>query len=125
MDAHHFPTARILNHSNGMGVPSAETVRERALELANIDGRTKTDERDWDRAKNELRGGHADHNGSGQEMAGSVSEHDMVSPGLGHQTPRYSTDDDDSVLEELVAEGLDEAAHEQMLEARRAMPDEE
>jgi len=108
-----------------MGVPSQETVRERAGEIARIDGRTRLNQRDWQQAGVELHGGHAEHNGSGQEMIASFSEHDMVTPSMPHQTPRYFSDDDDSVLEELVAEGLDEAAHEQMLAARRAAPDEE
>jgi hypothetical protein len=31
--------AKILVHSNGLGVPSPEMVRQRAMELAAIDGR--------------------------------------------------------------------------------------
>lgn len=100
-------------------------VESRALEIARIDGRAALRARDWQQALMELHGGHSEHNGSGQEMVACFSEHDMVSPGISHQTPRYWSEEDDSVLEELVAEGLEEAAHEQMLAARRAVPDEE
>lgn len=53
-----------------------------------------------------------------------VSEHDFVSADPGRQTPRY-VDDDEHVVEELIAEGMDEALHEQMLESRREETGEE
>ena len=50
--------AKILVHSNGLGVPSTDLVRQRAIELAQIDGRTEYNEQDWQHAKQELHGGH-------------------------------------------------------------------
>ena len=52
------PSAKIALHTNGLGVPSTDTVRTRALELARIDGRTDYNEADWEQAKREVHGGH-------------------------------------------------------------------
>jgi hypothetical protein len=49
-----------------------------------------------------------------------ISEHDMVASSLGHHAARIGFDDEETVGQELIAEGMDEAEHEQMLAARRA-----
>ena len=57
-------------------------------------------------------------------MIAWVSESDMVASDTGHQVERLGMEDDGSVGEELVAEGMDEAVHEQMLAAQlRALAD--
>ena len=117
---------KILQHALGLGVPSPETVRQRAREIALIEGREEYTEQDWKRAFHELHGGHHDtgeQNGQDDEMAGATSERDMVATSLGHQVNRGEVDGGDSMGEELVAEGLDEAAHDQMLEASRDQRD--
>jgi len=95
-----------------------ETVRQRASELARIDGRTEYNENDWREAKRELHGGHEvlNHDGSA-EMAAVVSERDFVISDLGHRVETSSSDTTDNPGEELVAEGMDEAVHDQMLAA--------
>ncbi|MCE9612617.1 MAG: hypothetical protein K8R23_20640 [Chthoniobacter sp.] len=119
-------SAKIINHSEGLGMPSAETVRRRARELAQIDGREEHNEADWRAAKRELHGGHAHSDGNGDaDLAEMISEHDMVSTSLGHQAAKLGFEDQESVAEELIAEGMDEAEHEQMLAARRARDDED
>ena len=112
-------SAKILQHSEGMGTPSAETVRRRAQELAKINGRAEHSDEDWREAKRELHGGHelSDTNGE-MEMSSMVSEHDMVMGSVGHQTETMFPDDNVNIVEELIAEGMDEAVHEQMLAAR-------
>ncbi len=87
---------KILQHARGLGVPSPDTVRERARELALIEGRDTYNDQDWKTAFHELHGGH-----------------------------HSDTDESQSVGEELVAEGLDEAAHDQMLEAHRTQEETE
>ena len=59
------------------------------------------------------------------EMAAMVSEHDMVRADLGHHVENVGLEDADNVVEELIAEGMDEAVHEQMLAARREQEIEE
>lgn len=116
------PCGKILQHSSGLGVPDSAAVRRRASELAEIDGRTIPSQKDWDEAKRELHGGHDyihENGNGGGEMAYSVSDADMVAGSLGHRVENLGPDDADSVVEELIAEGMDEAFHEQMLEAIR------
>ena len=74
----------------------------------------------------ELHGGHENnaHNGN-LEMGAMVSEHDMVSSDVGHRVENVALDDAENLGEELFAEGMDEAVHEQMLAARRAEPKED
>jgi len=125
MNAQRQNSAKILNHAHGMGVPTSEEVRRRARELAQIDGYAEPNEEHWQQAKRELHGGHDFDNGSNEhEMQLLVSEHDFVSADPGRHTPKVGLDDD-HVVEELIAEGMDEALHEQMLEARKDRSDEE
>jgi len=120
MNAPRQNSAKILNHARGLGVPTAEEVRQRARELARIDGDNEPNEEHWQLAKRELHGGHDFENGSHEhDMQLLVSEHDFISADPGRHTPKHSIDEDDHIVEELIAEGMDEALHEQMLEARR------
>ena len=112
--------AKIIQHSQGLGAPSADTVRQRARELATIDGREEFNEGDWVQAKRELHGGHESNDTDGEmEMASIVSGHDMVAGSLGHHVENMGLDDKNNMAEELIAEGMDEAVHEQMLAARQ------
>jgi hypothetical protein len=114
-------SAKIIQHSAGLGAPDADTVRKRAQEIALINGRTEYSEEDWREAKRELHGGHASNDTNGNmDMTSMVSEHDMVVGSLGHHVENVGMEDGENVLEELIAEGMDEAVHEQMLAARRA-----
>ena len=105
-----------------------ETVRQRAAELARIDGRTEYNENDWREAKRELHGGHEllNHDHSG-EMAALVSERDFLISDLGHRVETSNSESPENTGEELVAEGMDEAVHDQMLAAAsdQEMEDEE
>ena len=113
-------SAKIIQHAQGLGTPNSETVRKRAREIAMINGRDEFNEEDWREAKRELHGGHElnDTNGD-REMTAMVSEHDMVIGSMGHHSQNLIPEDSESVLEELIAEGMDEAVHEQMLASRR------
>ena len=120
MNSHHPKSAKIMQHAEGLGAPTASQVRRRALELALIAGRGEFNEEDWRQAKRELHGGHEQSNSNDEvEMAAMVSEHDMVRADFGHHVENVGLEDADNVVEELIAEGMDEAVHEQMLAARR------
>ncbi len=113
------PYAKILIHADGMGVPSPEVVRQRARELAQIDGRAEYNELDWQRARQELHGGQpSSWDDEEDQMAQSISERDMTATDSGHHVENM-VGGEDNVVEELVAEGMDEAVHDQMLEASR------
>jgi hypothetical protein len=112
--------AKIVRHSEGLGVPTTDLVRQRAMEIAKINGRNAFTEQDWQQAKIELHGGNLPPTENGdEEMAESVSGRDMVAGSVGHHTENVALEDDINVGEELVNEGMDEAVHDQMLEASR------
>src|SRR5476649_2092019 len=97
--------AKIVVHGAGMGVPTSDMVRKRADELANIDGRMKHNERDYQRARQELHGGHeASWDEEEDRMEQSISGGDMTATDSGHHVENL-LGGDDNVLEELVAEG--------------------
>ena len=109
-----------MQHAEGLGAPNSEQVRRRAFELAYLAGRDEFSDEDWREAKRELHGGHGHTvNEDEAEMVALVSEHDMVVTDLGHHVPNVGPETEDNVGEELVAEGMDEAVHEQMLASRR------
>ena len=107
-------------------MPCAATVRQRARELAEIDGREEFNEGDWAEAKRELHGGHEQNDTNGEmDMTVMISGHDMVRSSMGHHASKVGYDDQDNMAEELIAEGMDEAVHEQMLAARKERDEED
>ena len=102
-------------------------VRERATELALINGRSAQDVSavDWEQAKRELTGEpDIDPKEALLESAPESERWDPLPGSTGHIVPVSSIDgeDDDgrSLGEKLVNEGVQEAEHDQMLQAARA-----
>ena len=98
-------------------------VEQRARELALIAGRAASNytEEDFRQAKRELEQGMVDRDDEGQ-----VEKELLFEPGSGdvlggreHQARNFGFDDETTVGEELIREGLDEALHDEMLEARK------
>ena len=124
MSTHHPRSAKIMQHAEGLGAPNSDQVRRRAMELAFIAGRDEFSDEDWREAKRELHGGHGHSISEDEaEMVTLVSERDMIVTDLGHHVENMGMEDADNVVEELIAEGMDEAVHEQMLAARREEDD--
>ncbi|MGI8889623.1 MAG: hypothetical protein ACR2G0_02420 [Chthoniobacterales bacterium] len=127
-DRSHSPHGKINLHGNGLGVPSPEMVEKRAREIAMIDERNpdKFTESDWKQAKDELTGVEGSHAPEVDDaVGGEMSERDEIFGASGHRTPENGFDGDVNIGEELVSEGIEEAAHDQMVEARREELDEE
>ncbi len=121
-DRSHSPHGKITVHGNGLGVPSPELVERRAREIAMIDAREADEftDADWAQAKNELTGVDSAHvPEADNEVADEVSERDEIPGSSGHHVPNNGFEDDANVGEELVSGGIEEAAHDQMVEARR------
>jgi hypothetical protein len=110
---------KILSHDGGIGAPSPDLIQQRADEIAYINGRTHHNEADWRQAKIELHGhAHADFwNDEDGTMVESAADFHVGSKG--HRAERVLPEDADNIVEELIVEGMDEAEHEQMLEAAR------
>ena len=114
--------ARIIIHDEGAGVPSPDVVVQRARELAVIAGRAASDytDEDFRQAKLELM---QEHQPDDEEMEETALPFDPgsgdVLGGREHQAPNFGSDDETTVGEELIREGLDEALHDEMLEASK------
>ena len=75
---------------------------------------------DWEQARQELLGATVPAPPEEtKQNANLEDEWEVVASDSGHQIPRAGVDDDESLGEQLVAGGLDEATHDQMLEARK------
>jgi hypothetical protein len=116
----------LTENSAGLGTVNRKMVRERAVELAVINGRSAQDvsKSDWERAKRELRGEpDTDPKEAVLESAPESERWDPEPGSTGHKVPVASSDDEDdegrSDSERLVEEGIAGAEHDQMLQATR------
>jgi len=119
--------AVIMINTAGVGTVTRRMVRERATELALINGRSahKVSAADWAQAKRELTGKpDVDPKESLLESAPESERWDPLPGSTGHVVPVTSIDgeDDDgrSLGEKLVDEGVEEAGQDQMVRAARA-----
>ncbi|HEY4246427.1 MAG TPA: hypothetical protein VGM64_06190 [Lacunisphaera sp.] len=112
---------RIINHANAMGLPDSADVEQRAREIARIEGHREVRDDDRRQAAQELRGN--DIPPLGDEDAEGVSSlsRDPSEPAStpGQQIPERENEEEQFTTERLVAEGVSEAEHDQMLAARR------
>jgi hypothetical protein len=116
------PSGKISLHGSGMGVPSPEEVEKRAREIAMIDERDPEEftDQDWNQARQELMG--AEFNTPPEETpdnADVTEEWNTIAGSKGHRAPRPGTEEEETLGEHLVNDGLEEAEHDQMLEARK------
>ncbi len=114
---------RISLHGDGMGASTPELIEKRAREIALINERNPEDfsDADWDQAQRELSGTEmvaaADDT---DEVIDHLSDRDEVPGESGHRAPRAGLDEDDETLgAQLVTGGLEEATHDQMVEAAK------
>lgn len=113
---------KIAVHGNGFGAATPEQVEQRAREIALIAERNPDEftDADWEKARQELVG--ADRNLAPEEIeeTGELPEEHEVVPGTpGHRAPRAGVDDDEMLGERLVSGGVEDATHDQMLEAAK------
>jgi hypothetical protein len=116
-------TGKISLHGNGMGVPSPEDIERRAREIALIDERDpdKFTDAEWDRARRELLGEMETPPPEEDDRTIKLEEEWEVTPDdRGRRVPRPGLDENEETLgENLVTGGVEEASHDQMVEARR------
>ena len=122
----------LTENGAGIGNVTQEMVGDRAAELALINGRSAEDasQSDWDQAKRELTGEPgADPNDEILESAPESERWDPVHGSTGHKAPEASSEDSDddgrSDSARLVEEGVQEAEHDQMLQAAKAQQQED
>jgi hypothetical protein len=120
MNDNSHPAGKISIHGNGVGAPSPDAVEKRAREIALIAERAPDEftDADWDQARRELLGTQAPSAPEETENnAEVVEEWNVVASSAGQRAPRV--EDEENVGEQLVEEGVQEAEHDQMVEARK------
>ena len=124
--------AALIINSTGVGTVTEKMVRERAVELAVIDGRTaqEVSTSDWEQAKRELTNeSDQDPKEALLESAPESERWDPLPGSTGRVVPVTSIDDEDdegrSVSERLVEEGVLEAEHDQMVQAAKKQKEED
>ena len=117
----------IAENSQGIGAVTRKMVRERAVELAVINGRSaqQVSKSDWDQARQELTGEPGmDPKEAVLDSAPESERWDPVPGSTGHMVPAApSADEDDegrSDNERLVDEGIASAELDQSLQATKA-----
>lgn len=113
-------TPKIELSGNGLGVASLADVEQRARELALIAGRAEVTDEDRQQARDEFqdRDLPATINEDADSMQSMSRDPSDPLSDRGRQVPEYGGEDEKAGLERLALEGVEEAQHEQMLEAR-------
>jgi hypothetical protein len=126
MNTNPLKQGALTENSTGLGTVTRKMVRERAAELAVINGRPfrEVSKSDWEQAKRELTGElDLDPKEAALEAAPESERWDPVPGSTGHKVPvAPSADEDDegrSDNERLVDEGIAEAALDQMNQAAK------
>ena len=119
-------------NSAGIGTVTRKMVRERAVELALINGRRSQDvsKADWEQAKLELTGEvETGSPGLNLESFSESERWDPIGGSPGGKVPVAGSDDEDSEgrsdQERLVDEGVAGAEHDQMIQAARQLESED
>jgi hypothetical protein len=116
----------LTENSAGIGTVTHKMVRDRAVELAVINGRSaqEASKSDWEQAKRELTGEpDTDPKEAVLESTPESERWDPVPGSTGHKAPVSASEDEDdegrSDNERLVEEGIEGAEHDQMRQASR------
>ena len=119
---------KISVRGNGVGVPSPETVEKRAREIAMIDERDPNEftDADWEQARQELLGAAVPMPPEEtKENANLEDEWQLLANDSGHRVAPPGAEEEETLGEQLVSDGNEEAAHDQMVEARKEELEEE
>ena len=120
------PIGDLSGKETELGVPTRAMAEQRAREIARLAERDpdKYTEADWEQARAELTGleGAGDDPG---EMADSLSEPGSIPRETGGRAPRVEPKDEALLDEQLASRGVEEAAHDQAVEAARSDQEQE
>jgi hypothetical protein len=126
MKANPLKDGALTENSAGLGTVTRKMVRDRAVELAVINGHAaqEVSKSDWEQAKRELTGGSdIDPKEAVLESAPESERWDPSSGSTGHKAPVAASEDEDtegrSDDQRLVEEGVAGAEHDQMVQAAR------
>ena len=108
---------KLIEHAHGLGTVTRDMIGQRAREIALINQRpdNKPTPDDWEEARRELTGV---GNDPVEELP--VDRRWDPAPGTrGSKTDNVAADDEQTLAETLVHEGVEEAEHEHMVEGAR------
>jgi hypothetical protein len=114
---------KIEIRGEGFGIASPDEVERRARELALIDGRNEVTDADRQEARDEFQNRdlpEAVTEDGPPALGGSRDPSEPLSD-PGRQSPNHGDLDDDTALERLALEGVEEAQHEQMMTSRNTV----
>ena len=114
----------LTENSAGIGTVTRQMVRERAAELAVINGRPaqEASKSDWEQAKRELTGeSDLDRQEAVLDSIPEAKRGDPVPSATGHQVPETQEEEEDvdgrSESEQLAEKGVEDAERDQVLQA--------
>jgi len=110
-------TGRIQIHGAGIGELSEADLERRAAEIARMDGRTSANAVDRSHAREELLHSGPPPAPEADETVHPVRLWSEAAGSFGHQAPRIGPEDEESPIEQLFYEGLEEADRDQRLSA--------
>ena len=118
-----IPIGDLSGRETELGVPTPEMVEQRAREIARINERNPEQftDADWEQARAELTGtqpGESTEDSDGS--ADSLSERYSIPGESGREIPRVAPKDEALIDERLASRGVEEAAHDQMVEAAKS-----
>jgi len=118
-------SGKIINHDQAVGLTDKLDIEERAREDARIEGHRGVSGEDRRQAELELEGDDIPQVTDEDAEGTSALSRDPSEPASipGRQIKDRETDDEQLASERLVAEGVNEADHDQMLAARRRKSD--
>ena len=117
-----IPIGDLSGNDTDLSVPTRSMVEQRAREIARLAERDpdKFSEEDWEQARAELTGRQASAKHDPGEIAASLSERDSIPGQTGSRAPRLSPKDEALLNEQLANRGVEEAAHDQTVEAAKS-----
>src|SRR5438105_3259233 len=122
MKQNRIEEGKLSAKGRGLGTVTEEMVRKRARELAVINGRDENQMLDSDlaQARRELTGEEKlTPKPTAAEQLPEESRWQPVPESTGREAPKVAPADEQTVAEELVEEGVEEAEHDQMIKAAR------
>jgi hypothetical protein len=113
---------KILRGTEGLGTVTPQLIEERAREIACGDGRTRPNDLDRTRAREELIGPTSNSESPPtREEPGQDWQMPLVSSGK--KAPTVRPEDDENIPQKLIQEGVDEADHDQRLNSEKSSPE--
>jgi hypothetical protein len=111
----------ISDHFHAVGTVTREMVRERAREIAMINGHSVNHctRQDWVDAQRELTGAIPGLDEEEDQLINAAPWGDEPMS-TGHAVDRIEAPDEQTIGEELVEQGINEAEHDQMVEAAKS-----